>query len=240
MNLLQMCQGLDNSLLELEMARRGAHDGAAINERNQQWLAELASLQRAKLGRDWLQFVIDKDAPYNNQIIETAQLAEEAANRLEENSNVECLTEGDLWIRLLQTTNTTAKTLFDLVKLNWIDEISIFHKLTPYNQLRSTASILPQNLSPLNDYETNYKIAERLSKQDSPKTEQDITQFKQSVKNCIDAAAKLCFDAPDEVIEFFRAVNTGGASLNLVTPVVLTWLKDNDQLLKYIVRGNGR
>jgi hypothetical protein len=235
-----MCQGLDNSLIELEIARRGAHDGAAINELNQKWLTEVAILQKAKLGRDWLQFDIDQDTPYNKQITETAYLAEEAAKRLEEHSNIECLTEGDLWIRLLQTTNATAKTLIELVKLKWIDEISKFHQLTPYNQLRSTASLLPQNLSPLNDYESNYRIAEHLAKLDSPKTEQDLTHFRQSVKNCIDAAAKLCFDAPDEVIEFFRAVNTGGASLNLVTSVVLTWLKDNDQLLKYIVRGSGR
>jgi len=237
MNLLETCQVLDGTLVQLEMARRGAHEGSAIDERYQQWVSELAVFHKAKDCCNWLQINIKLIELYVEQVALSSQLAETAAQRLIDSSTIESLTHEDLWIRLLQATKTSAQLLFSSVKKKWSDEVSQFAKLTPPVQLKATTSLLPQNEVLLRDYETNYRIAERFSKMEIPSSSQDLSNFLQAIKNCIEAAKNLCFDAPECVIEFFRAVNSGGANLSLVTPEVLTWLSENNQIQKYIVRG---
>jgi hypothetical protein len=223
--------------MQLEMARRGAHEGAAIDERYQQWISELVVLQKAKECCNWLQINIQINDLFIEKMALSTQLAETAAQRLIESSTIESLTSEDLWVRLLQTTNNSAQLLLASIKQKWADEVSQFSKLTPPLQLKATTSLLPQNEVPLSDYEANYKIADRFSKMEIPSTSQDLSNFLLALNNCVEAAKKLCFDAPETVIEFFRAVNSGGANLSLVTPEVLAWLSENRQIQNYLVRG---
>jgi hypothetical protein len=236
-----LCKSLESTLAQLEAARRGAQDGEAIDQRMQQWKSELADLQSSRQRADWLRIELSQVPLYPEQFAYTRQLAEQAAQRLEVRLDIEALTEEDLWVRLLQTAQKTAGTAWAQVKHTWVQRVEEeFRQLTPSHQLRATASPLPQNNALLADYEVHYRAASRFAAMEVPKSAGDPEAFTNSIDTCRSVAAKLRFDAPAEVEVFFRAINAGGASLALVTPTVLAWLAENDQLGRYTVRGSGR
>lgn len=240
MNLLELSKGLGLTLGQLDAARRGTRDGEAIDQRMQQWNAERADLQAVRQCAGWVGVDLSKAAPYPEQLAYTRQLAEQAAERLEKHPDIAVLTEEDLWVRLLQTANKTAATAWIEVKRAWAQRVQEFRRLTPQDQLRATASPLPQNAVLLAEYEVHYRTGSRFAAMEAPKSADDPQSFAQVIDKCRSLAAKLRFDAPAEVEEFFRAINAGGASLALVTPTVLAWLAENDQLGRYTVRGSGR
>jgi hypothetical protein len=240
MNMTELCSTLESTLKQLEVARRGAQDGEAVDHRARQWSERLGDLQSARERADWLHVDLSQVALYSEQFTYTQQLAKEAVQRLEQRSDIGALTEGDLWVRLLETAQKTANATLEQVKRSWTLKAEEFRQLTPSHQLRATASPLPQNDTLLSDYEVQYRVASRLAGQEGPKSAADPEAFSQAIETCGGLAAKLRFDAPKEVEEFFRAINAGGAALTLVTPTVLAWLADNDQLGRYTVRSSAR
>jgi hypothetical protein len=240
MNLMELCSSLETTLAQLEAARRGAQDGEAIDQRTQQWNEKLGELEAARQRADWLHVDLSQLASYPEQFTYTRQLAHEAAERLERRPSIEALTEGDLWVRLLQTAQKTADAAWDQVKRAWALKVEEFRQLTPSHQLRATASPLPQNDALLANYEAQYRTASRLAAVEHPRSASDPEAFAQAIDSCKEIAGQLRFDAPADVEQFFRALNAGGASLALVTPTVLAWLSENDQLGKYVVRSSAR
>lgn len=240
MNLLELCRGLELTLSQLEAARRGAKDGDAIDQRARQWDERKSDLLSARQRAGWLQLDLSQLAPFPEQFTYTQSLAQEAAQRLEERPDVEVLTVEDLWVRLLQTVQKATDSALQEVKRAWTLKVEDFQQLTPTHQLRASASPLPQNGVLLAQYDAHYRTASRLAALETPKTVSDPGAFDLAISSCKLLAGQLSFDAPKDVEEFFRAINTGGASLTLVTPIVLTWLADNGQLSSFTVRSNGR
>lgn len=240
MSLLDLSKSLESTLAQLEVARRGAQDGEAIDQRMQQWNAALADLKSARERAVWLGVELSQAAPYPEQFAYTRQLAHQAAERLEQRPAIEVLTEEDLWVRLLQSAQKTAATAWAEVKRAWTQRVEDFRQLTPSPQLRATASPLPQNDGLLAEYEVHYRAACRFAAMEAPKSTDHPASFAQAIDTCRSLAPQLRLDAPAEVEEFFRAINAGGASLTMVTPTVLAWLAENDQLGRYTVRGSGR
>ena len=240
MNLMELCNSLESTLAQLEAARRGAQNGEAIDQRMRQWNEKLGDLEAARQRADWLHVDLSQMASYPEQFIYTRQLAQEAAQRLEQRPDIEALTAGDLWVQLLQTAQKTAGAAWDQVKRAWALKVEEFRLLTPSHQLRATSSPLPQNDVLLVDYETQYRAASRLAGMENPRSPSDPEAFAKAIESCKEIAGRLRFDAPTDVEEFFRSINAGSASLAMVTPAVLAWLFENDQLGRYVVRSSGR
>lgn len=240
MNLMELCRILDSTISQLDAARRGALDVEAIDERMQQWSARSDDLRSARQRAEWLQIDLTQVASYPDQFAYTRDLAQQAAQLLEQRQSVEVLTEEDLWVRLLQTTQKTAALAWDQVKLGWRLRLEEYQQLSPTQQLRATASPVPQNAVLLEEYDAQYRNASRLAALEAPKSASDPGNLFQAIETCRTLAAQLRFDAPKEVEVFFRAINAGSASLALVTPTVLVWLANNDQLGRYAVRSSGR
>jgi hypothetical protein len=240
MSLTELCANLDSTLAQLAVAREGAQDGEAIDQRMRQWQEKVGELQSARTRADWLAVDLSHAAPYPEQLAYTRQLAQQAAERLEQRMNVATLTEENLWVRLLQTTQKAADCALEQVRHAWKQKVEEFRLLIAFHQLQATASPLPQNEALLAEYEVLYRSASRLAALEVPKSAGDPDALAQAIDRCKALAAQLRFDAPKDVEEFFRAINAGGASLALVTPTVLTWLADNEQLGKYTVRSANR
>lgn len=240
MNLLEMSKALESTLAQLQAARSGARDGEAIDQRTKQWNGELAELRSASQRAGWLGVQLSQLPPYTEQFAYTRELAEQAAKRLDQRPDVEVLTEEDLWVRLLQMTEKTAATAWAEVKRVWALRVEEFNQLTPSQHLRITASPLPKNEALLAEYEVHFRAASRFAAMEVPKTSDQPAAFAQAIDMCRSLAAQLSFDAPTEVEEFFRAISAGNASLVQVTPAVLAWLAENDQLSRYAVRSSGR
>lgn len=240
MSLAVLCKDLSSTLAQLEAARRGVNDGAAIDERRQQWSAKLAPLQAVRERASWLGLVPAAVPEHAVQFLRTKELAAEAAARLETTPEIAALTGDDLWVRLLQSAEDAAHSLSEAVKERWAQAVTAFRELTPPDQLRITASPLPANERLLSAYEVDFRQAGRLAAQEFPRTADDPAALEAAIASCQTAAAGLRFDAPEEVETFFRALNAHGAHLGLVTPTVLAWLAENGDLQNYIVRRSGR
>lgn len=240
MTLIELCGSLESTLGQLEAARRGAQDSEAVDQRMKQWNERLGNLESARQRADWLRIELSQVASYAEQFTYTRQLAQEAAQRLVHRPDIGALTEGDLWVRLLETAQKTAGAAWDQVRRTWALKVEEFRQLTPSDQLRATASPLPQNDSLVANYEVQYRAASRLAGMEAPRSASDPELLDQAMGACREITARLRFDAPADVEEFFRAINAGGASLALVTPTVLAWLSENDKLGSYVVRSSGR
>jgi hypothetical protein len=222
----------------LEAARRGTREAEAIELRKKQWQDKLDGLLAAQQRAGWLEIDLLQVDTFPELVNRTRELAQEAVTRLAAHPDTEVLTKEDLWASLLQTAQNAADTALAEVKLNWSERVDHFHQLTPTQQLRTTASALPQNKERLAEYELQYQAASLLAAIAVPKSANNAQALSAAIVGCRLIASELCFDAPQEVDEFFRAVNAGGASLALVTPTVLTWLEENDQLGGYTVRAS--
>lgn len=240
MSLAALCRDLSSTLVQLEAARRGVNDGAAIDERRQQWSAKLAPLAATRERASWLGLEVAAVPEYAGQLLRTKQLAAEAAARLEVTPEISALTGEDLWVRLLQSAEGAAQSLSEAVKAQWAQAAAAFRELTPTEQLRITASPLPENERLLAAYEMDFRQASRLAAQEFPRTAEDPAALVAAITACKTAMVGLRFDAPEEVEAFFRALNAYAAHLGLVTPTVLAWLTENGDLENYTVRRSGR
>lgn len=237
MSLIDQCNELDASLEQLDSVRRGASDGAAIDKRYEQWHGHLTALQNARDRAAWLEVEEAQLADYSVKLAHATELAAQAARTLAATSDIGVLTHEDLWARLLKTSESAGEILSVHIAQRWAEEKAAFSTLTPAHQLEATASPLPQNSEHLRHYREAYSNASRLANLNAPKTSTDRTSLRAAIQQCVDAASKVRFDAPEDVAAFFRAVNSGGALMSLVTPTVLQWLTENDQLQRYVVRG---
>jgi hypothetical protein len=240
MSLAVLCRDLSSTIAQLEAARRGVSDGAAIDERRSQWSAKLARLQGARERASWLGLEPAVIPDYVGQFQRVRELAAEAIARLEDRADVAALTGDDLWVRLLQSADGAAENLWQAVKERWAQAAARLQELTPPNQLRITASPLPENERLLLVYEANFRQAGRLAGQEFPRTADDPGALDAAIAACKEAAAGLRFDAPADVEAFFRALNAHSAHLGLVTGAVLDWLAENGELQSYVVRRAGR
>lgn len=98
------------------------------------------------------------------------------------------------------------------------------------------------NLSLLDRFETLYKSLARLSSI-APEKPADISQFLEIANEAYALLAQLNREPPlpeemppDEVQRFLAAVSLGPVSLDLVTPVVLTWLGERERLKAFEVK----
>lgn len=238
MTLLELCNDLDSTIVQLEDARRGTREAEAIELRKKQWQDKLDGFLKAQQCADWLEIELSQVDTFPELFFQTRQMAMEAVTRLEARPDTTVLTEEGLWARLLQTVQNAAEAALAEVKRNWSKRVDDFRQLTPPHQLRSTASALPQNEALLIAYERQYQAGSLLAAIDAPKSAKNAQSLSEAIGGCRLIATQLCFDAPAEVDEFFRAVNAGGASLALVTPTVIAWLENNDQLGGYTVRSS--
>lgn len=237
---MELCKSLESTLEKLDAARSGAQFGEDIGQRTSQWNQKLSDLLAAHQRADWLQVKLSQVATYPGQFASARDLALQAADRLEQRLDLEVLTKDNLWVRLLQTTQTTSAAAWEQVKRAWRSEVEQYRQLTPIQQLRATAAPLPQNDALLNQYEMHYRDASRLASLEVPRSSSDPEAITQAIRACRTLVTQLRFDAPKEVEEFFRAINAGTATLTLVTPSVLAWLADNDLLAGYTVRSSAR
>lgn len=103
----------------------------------------------------------------------------------------------------------------------------------PPNQRGVQLAPTPENNKALERYKTLYKefIEYRSNIPSNSEEFKDLRELSEQL-----AQIEFQEDVPSTVSKFFQAIGTGGASLEMLTPDVIDWLRSNNSLVNYVVR----
>jgi len=163
------------------------------------------------------------------------KLASEIATRFEEMPSASTLKKGKRWSGMLTTLDMLERSARSRQAEDW----KAFHSTQlfagpPPEQIKARVALTPKNQEALLRYTDLYqKFA--AYRNFVPETAQAIEE----VRKGSDALAKIKFDenVPRDVAQFFAATaSSSGASLELLKPSVIDWLRSNNLLSTYVVR----
>jgi hypothetical protein len=193
-------------------------------------------LTAARGRAEWIDLRPENVAPFVQKRDQLSRHAKEAAERLSTGEEVTALTEDPLWTKLLKSAAGAADVLDEAVRAAWRDFVDGLGPLDAPSTLEATLPKTPTNLLALEAYRLPYIEFRRLSEQSLPRSTIDKARLQAVIVECRNALKKVQRDVPEEVDQFFRAVDAHSATLAKVTPGVLLWLKENRQLDRYEVR----
>lgn len=240
MSLLDKCALILGTLNQVEIARRNASQRAAIEQRVREWSDRTSKLDRARERAKLIDLPDYQAEASRTEWKKTRDLAAAAADRLAETGDASSLSRDPLWTQLLASAQAAAESTENAIAVAWQKFVQEHDPMESAADVRGRLSLTPENEQALRDYEAVYATYSRLSSQAGPRTPNDRQVFLETLSQCRQVFQRFQFDVPSDVGAFFRAVNSGGASLNLMTPVVMQWLADNHQLGRYVVRSLGR
>lgn len=240
MTILERCAAVAEALTRVEVVRKNAHQRASIEQRSQEWTSRMARLSSTRVKASWLGLEPSSVPAFTDAWQKVRGLAGTAANRLAESEDAASLSADASWVQLLSAAGTANDALEDAVKCAWRALIAEGGAVEPPSALKSRIAQTPRNNEGMSSYEQHHAAYARLVSQGMPKTADDPRALADALRGCRNAFHALEFDVPTEVEMFFKAVNAGGANLELLTPVVLDWLQRNSQVARYVVKGVSR
>lgn len=153
--------------------------------------------------------------------------------RFAENQKATTLRQGTRWTTLTKKLASLVETGESTQASDWktFFENNYFGGPTPA-QLQARLAATPENMKRLEQYRARYQAFNKYRTQ-PPKDEDEFS----SLRELSSQLAEITFqeDVPEAVARFIAATNFG-ASLDLLTPEVLTWLSENKLLSNYVVR----
>lgn len=161
-------------------------------------------------------------------------LCEEARERLR-SGNIESLSENELWRRLLQQADKTNAAYAEAVRGNWRALIQDLGTVEAASALVAREPETPGNKQALDQYRVLYTRYGTLKNAEMPPTEQSASALRECVEGLREILATLT-PTPESVKQFFKALEAGGAALDLLTGEVLNWLKQYDDASRFVIR----
>lgn len=238
--LLERCRSATADLGKIAVLRQTLHQRAALEQRVNEWQERLRRIRNAEEIVQWTGLDASGDSECSVALAQLRGHVGTALNRMAKGEDPAALTADALWKRLVLSAERYASALNEAAKANWGHLVESHGVLETPTQLRSTVAKTPVNQQAIGAYERHYVIYRRLADQSVPRTADDVLQLRQVVKGCRDELQKIEHDVPEEVKAFFRAVYANVATLSLLTPGVLDWLRENRQLEQYAIRSVGQ
>lgn len=159
-------------------------------------------------------------------------------DRFVESPTASTLTDSNRWVKLEKALTEFIALENAVQNQDWSSYYvsRLFGGVSPELRQQTILTTLPQNFEALKNYRRLYTQLKQ-HRNSVPATALDL----EAVLNCSRELSEIRFveneDVPISVREFFNATSTGsGASLDLLTPEVVVWLRTNDMLNNYAIR----
>ncbi|MDM4769073.1 hypothetical protein [Solimonas sp. SE-A11] len=234
--MLQRAQAVGSMLSDLENERRNIHVRGKLELRTQEWKVRRDKLAAAQLKAEWVEFAPEQAPPIAESWNQLRRNAGEALSRLESGDDVSKLTEDPLWTRLLGSAENATGLLNAAVSEEWRRFVDELGALESPEKLEATLPKTPANRRVLQAYAPGYAEFRKLAGQEMPRSPGDKESLRQAISGSREVLSGLERNVPEEVENFFRAIDAGSATLSLITPSLLRWLEANGQLDNYQVR----
>jgi len=226
MTLFARAHELRANLEALHEIRASAGEAGELSQLRDSLEREVDALKDALAGRARLAVAgLEVALPASHERLR--KRAQTLRERFEKEPRAEVLKKGQVWRTCLEEAGETAKLIANAVRERWrAHETEIFTGDTPSAVDRLLAPTTA-NKTALRRYKAAFTELQQLFRA-APQSEEDIAVARLKARELEDIAKDFDFDVPQEVKSFLEAVLSGGASLGMLTPTVIDWLKEND------------
>lgn len=149
------------------------------------------------------------------------------------------LTKGTGWTSLLSEGGTAVKDVEGALSAGWKDFRTAIYAGDAPTIIEKRIARTPQNVQALVEYQRAHAQFSNLFLI-LPTNASAVTDAKNLATELVTISKKFDFAVSEEVKRFLAAVQSGGASLGLLTEEVLKWLADNKAADGYVIRALGR
>lgn len=234
--LIQSCNQLRTDLQKVKVANQTRQEISALQQRMREW----GQHANARHGLIEKSRIVDTTIMQREDIEQADRgvqiLAEQAKKILLDGGNVQDLATESLWTRLTNAAESANELVRQSTRELWRQYLlSLGHIDTP-STLEGRMLKTPTNEELLSKYKqhfSTYQAAVRTDLPSSTTTQKELTAV---VTNLQNLREQLNGSAPDDVRNFLKAVENGGAALELLTTDVMEWLKVNDDPARFLVK----
>lgn len=235
-SLLTRSQEARESLLKARIANQNKLQLSAIHNLQSTW-----STKQSKASKVWDKFSWFSGSEINNLELKmlhdgVSALALEAQNLLKTSDDVQELSKNDLWTRLLKLADTATNKTQEALKMAWETKIEESGTIETPERIESLMPKTPKNSLNLSIYRETFTNFRRLRDLPSPNSAQDIIDLGKYASLLHEKFNNFVLDMPEEVKLFQQALIAGNAVISLLTPTVIQWLQDNDDITRFVIR----
>lgn len=233
--LIHICNQLREGLQKVKVANQTRQEISAMQQRMREW-GQHASTRHSLAEKAR---IVDPDLFSRDEIAQADSnvkvLAEQAKKILQSGGNVQDLSTDNLWTRLTTAAESNNERVRGSARDKWRQFVDSLPYVESPSVLEGRMLKTPTNEALLGAYKqqyTKYQVAVRTDLPASASTQEELAA---AVGVLQDLREQLKGTAPDAVRLFLKAIENGGAALELVTPEVIDWLRANDDPNRFVV-----
>lgn len=232
--LLEQCLEIREGLERANLANQVRQELATLSARAKEWSERKGKIKQWQPRLQWLPLNGDLQTEVTSANAEVVSCADRARQRLEE-SGVSGLSKDGLWISLLQCADKAIQKTEEGARAAWRAHVDQLGEVTPPGSLEGMVLRTPSNEEAMARYRHHYTAYQNLVRQ-VPTDRTAVVGLQETVQRLREARAALTLSAPEDVRRFLNAVDLGGAPLTWLTPEVLQWLEQHDDISRFVVR----
>lgn len=234
-SLLSRSQMARENLQKAQIANQIRHQVSSIQNLHATWSERKRKVGEVVEKLSWLRIAVAEEPDLQMAQEVLRGLAGDAWTLLSNTDDVQAVSKGDLWTRLLNSAAGMTTKTETVVRQVWALRIEESGVVDSPERIEEQMPKSPANMSTLQDYKQLYERYKVLRTQFSPKSSEDLTALRESALQLQELLQKIDLELPDDVRKFYRGLNCG-AGLELLTPTVLSWLKEKDDISRFVVR----
>ena len=235
-SVLQRFRQLDQQLSSLSLAKQNMDEVQRIQERSTEWSTVKGKLDKYEASAQ----ILSQDERQAPAILSkrnaVRRLAAEIRKGLQAASDVAGVTRDASWRRLLSSVTGLAEVLETAVGEAWKRAVEDCGGLESPSTVRALMPPTPENESAARRYEDSFRMYQEVARLRLPSGSSDLSRLRAHTEACRRAYGSITFDVPEDVRAFLKAVQEESATVAHLTPTVVEWLKEKQQLARYRVR----
>lgn len=208
---------------------------SAIQARQTEWSNAKRPLIAAKTKLKW--FTLDAEAvkATSDAIDAVKHLSSKAKEVLVNGVDIDDVSKDGLWLRMVKQASSSTDVLREEMRKAWRASIEATAELPEPESIRILMMASPANQAALRAYSERFQRYRTLRKSSEPSSQDDLKDLRDCEKELKRRYSEFVLDLPPAVRRFQQELPIG-APLELLTPEVLAWLKENDDLSRFVVR----
>ena len=234
--LIQSCSQLRADLQRVKVANQTRQEISALQQRMREW-GQHASTRQSLLEKI---LIVDPSLLQREDINQADQsvraLVDQSRQVLEKGGNVQDLATDSLWTRLNNAADSSNQSLKETARELWRQFVESLGHIDSPTVLEGRMLKTPSNDAILANYKVHhakFQSALRVELPTTPSAREDLTSVVAKLRELRD---QLKGNAPDVVRVFLKAIENGGAALELLTPDVLLWIRENDDSNRFVIK----
>lgn len=232
--LLARSTGAQAQLRRTHIANQVRHQLATIQSRQSEWDAARKPIDALYVKLQWFGPEASSVEDLQEVLGKVRYLSGQAQELLRSGTDVEVLSQDELWVRLINQAKTAADTARTAVRAAWRARVLAAGALPAPEEISNLMMPSPANQAALRVYREQHERYRALRDRLEPGSESDLDSIDQYVKELQARQQLFALNLPPDV-KLFREALPLGAPLPLLTPTVLQWLQEHDDPTRFAI-----